>query len=73
MHYMRTPEDSKKINDVKTPAIIISASGMATGGRVHICISISRSARAGPAKRRILLGVPAFRQRGRADVLWKMA
>src|SRR4029077_14880929 len=34
VHYMRTVEDSKKINDVKTPAIIISASGMATGGRV---------------------------------------
>jgi metallo-beta-lactamase family protein len=30
----RTPEDSKAINDVKTPCIIISASGMATGGRV---------------------------------------
>jgi metallo-beta-lactamase family protein len=34
VHYMRTVDDSKKINDVKTPAIIISASGMATGGRV---------------------------------------
>jgi metallo-beta-lactamase family protein len=34
VHYMRAVEDSKKINDVKTPAIIISASGMATGGRV---------------------------------------
>ena len=34
VHYMRTVEDSKKINEVRTPAIIISASGMATGGRV---------------------------------------
>jgi metallo-beta-lactamase family protein len=34
VHYMRAVEDSKKINDVKTPAIIVSASGMATGGRV---------------------------------------
>src|SRR5437879_12631361 len=34
VHYMRTVEDSKKINNVKTPAIIISASNMATGGRV---------------------------------------
>jgi len=34
LHIMRSVEDSKKINDVKTPAIIISASGMATGGRV---------------------------------------
>ncbi|HEY2646388.1 MAG TPA: MBL fold metallo-hydrolase, partial [Candidatus Acidoferrales bacterium] len=34
LHYMRSVDDSKKINDVKTSAIIISASGMATGGRV---------------------------------------
>jgi len=30
----KTPEQSKAINDVKGPLIIISASGMATGGRV---------------------------------------
>jgi metallo-beta-lactamase family protein len=30
----RTPEESKSINDMKGPMIIISASGMATGGRV---------------------------------------
>jgi metallo-beta-lactamase family protein len=34
MHVMRSPDESKQINDVHTPAIIISASGMATGGRV---------------------------------------
>src|ERR1700694_4369980 len=34
VHYMRSVDESKKINNVKTPAIIISASGMATGGRV---------------------------------------
>ena len=34
VRYTRTVDDSKKINDVRTPAIIISASGMATGGRV---------------------------------------
>lgn len=34
LHIMRSVEDSKRINDVHTPAIIISASGMATGGRV---------------------------------------
>ena len=34
VHVMRSPEQSKQINDVNTPAIIISASGMATGGRV---------------------------------------
>src|SRR5215475_5912645 len=33
-HLTRTVDDSKKINDVKTPCIIISASGMETGGRV---------------------------------------
>ena len=33
-HLARSVEDSKKINDVKTPCIIVSASGMATGGRV---------------------------------------
>jgi metallo-beta-lactamase family protein len=30
----RTVEDSKRLNDLDPPAIIISASGMATGGRV---------------------------------------
>jgi metallo-beta-lactamase family protein len=29
-----TPDDSKKINESKYPAIIVSSSGMATGGRV---------------------------------------
>lgn len=31
---MQTVNDSKKLNDVKYPAVIISASGMATGGRI---------------------------------------
>ena len=34
VRYTRTVDDSKKINDLRTPAVIISASGMATGGRV---------------------------------------
>jgi metallo-beta-lactamase family protein len=34
VHMTRTVEDSKKINDVASRCIIISASGMATGGRV---------------------------------------
>ncbi len=34
VHMTRSVEDSKKINDVVAPCIIISASGMATGGRV---------------------------------------
>jgi metallo-beta-lactamase family protein len=33
-HMTRSVEDSKKINDVVSPCVIISASGMATGGRV---------------------------------------
>lgn len=32
--YLQTQEDSKKLNSSKVPAIIISASGMAEGGRV---------------------------------------
>jgi metallo-beta-lactamase family protein len=34
VHMTRSVEDSKKINEVVAPCIIISASGMATGGRV---------------------------------------
>jgi metallo-beta-lactamase family protein len=34
VHLARTVEDSKKINDVVSPCIIISASGMITGGRI---------------------------------------
>ncbi|HUJ30189.1 MAG TPA: MBL fold metallo-hydrolase [Candidatus Acidoferrum sp.] len=34
VHMTQSVEDSKKINDVVAPCIIISASGMATGGRI---------------------------------------
>jgi metallo-beta-lactamase family protein len=34
VHLTRSVEDSKKINDVVSPCIIVSASGMITGGRV---------------------------------------
>jgi metallo-beta-lactamase family protein len=34
LHFDRTVDDSKKLNDAHYPTIIISASGMATGGRV---------------------------------------
>jgi metallo-beta-lactamase family protein len=34
LKYTRSTEDSKKLNDVRRPAIIISASGMCEGGRV---------------------------------------
>jgi metallo-beta-lactamase family protein len=32
--FASTPEESKKINEVGTPAVIVSSSGMVTGGRV---------------------------------------
>lgn len=34
LEFIRTPEESQKINSMKYPGIIISASGMATGGRI---------------------------------------
>lgn len=34
LHFVRTPDESKALNKLSGPAIIISASGMATGGRV---------------------------------------
>lgn len=34
VHMTRTAEESKAINNIKTPCIIISASGMCTGGRI---------------------------------------
>jgi metallo-beta-lactamase family protein len=33
-HFASTPEESKRINDNQFPSIIISSSGMATGGRI---------------------------------------
>jgi metallo-beta-lactamase family protein len=33
--FASTPEESKKINDAKYPCIIVSASGMVTGGRIQ--------------------------------------
>ena len=34
VHMTRSVDDSKKINNVNSPCIIVSASGMATGGRI---------------------------------------
>lgn len=34
LQFVHTKEESQKINDMRFPAIIVSASGMATGGRV---------------------------------------
>lgn len=62
-HLTRTAEESKAINSVKTPCIIISASGMASGGRVvhHL------AQRLGDARNAVLLaGFQAEGTRGRA-------
>ncbi len=42
-HFDQTMQDSKKINDVKGPTIIVSSSGMVTGGRVlhHLMLRLS--------------------------------
>jgi metallo-beta-lactamase family protein len=63
VHYMRTADDSKKISDIKTPAIIISSSGMATGGRV-----LHHIARLAPDGRNAILlaGFQAQGTRGRS-------
>lgn len=63
VNYMRTVDDSKKINNVKTPAIIVSASGMATGGRV-----LHHIARLAPDRKNAILlaGFQAEGTRGRA-------
>jgi len=34
-NFAQTPEESKKINDSKIPLIIVSSSGMVTGGRIQ--------------------------------------
>jgi metallo-beta-lactamase family protein len=62
-HLTRSVEESKAINNVKTPCIIISASGMVTGGRVlhHL------AQRLGDARNCVILGgFQAEGTRGRA-------
>lgn len=62
-HLARSVEESKQINDVKTSCIIISASGMVTGGRVlhHL------AHRLGDARNCVILGgFQAQGTRGRA-------
>jgi metallo-beta-lactamase family protein len=62
-HLTRSVAESKAINDVKTPCIIISASGMVTGGRVlhHL------AQRLGDARNAVILGgFQAEGTRGRA-------
>jgi metallo-beta-lactamase family protein len=62
-HLTRSAEESKGINNIKTPCIIISASGMVTGGRVlhHLALRLPDSRNAV-----ILAGFQAEGTRGRA-------
>jgi len=62
-HLTRTAEESKQINNVKTPCIIVSASGMASGGRVlhHLAQRLPDARNAV-----ILAGFQAQGTRGRA-------
>ena len=63
VHMTRSVEESKQINNVSTPCIILSASGMATGGRV-----LHHLARRLPDARNavLLAGFQAEGTRGRA-------
>ncbi|HUY23393.1 MAG TPA: MBL fold metallo-hydrolase [Acidimicrobiales bacterium] len=58
LHELRTPEQSRQLNDVDFPSIIISASGMATGGRV-----LHHLARCLP-DRRCAVVLPGFQAEG---------
>jgi len=62
LHEMKTVEDSKTLNDLHTPSIIISASGMATGGRVvhHLAAALPHA-----ENTVILVGYQAVGTRGR--------
>jgi metallo-beta-lactamase family protein len=63
VHMTRTVEESKQINSVNTPCIIISASGMITGGRIlhHLVRRLSDSRNSV-----LLAGYQAEGTRGRA-------
>jgi metallo-beta-lactamase family protein len=65
LHELRTVEDSKSINNPKSPCIIISASGMATGGRVvhHLEMMLPN-----PKHTVLMVGYQAVGTRGRALV-----
>jgi metallo-beta-lactamase family protein len=62
-HFARTPEESKAINRLRGPLIIISASGMATGGRVlhHLKLRLPD-----PRTTVLLVGYQAAGTRGRS-------
>jgi metallo-beta-lactamase family protein len=72
VHFCNSRESSKALNDLKKPSIIISASGMATGGRVlhHLYHRIQREndtvlfagfQAEGSRGRRLLEGEPTIR------------
>lgn len=63
VHFVQSVEESKSINDIQSPIIIVSASGMATGGRV-----VHHLANRLPDKRNTILlaGYQAEGTRGRA-------
>ena len=63
VHLTRTVDDSKRINNVTTPCIIVSASGMATGGRVlhHLAKRLPD-----PRNTVLLVGYQADGTKGRA-------
>ncbi len=63
VYYIRSVEESKELNEKKGPMIIISASGMATGGRIihHLKQFVSD-----PTTTVILAGFQAVGTRGRA-------
>jgi len=60
---IQTPEESKGLNRLTGPAIIVSASGMATGGRIlhHLSLRLSD-----PRTTVLLVGFQATGTRGRA-------
>jgi metallo-beta-lactamase family protein len=62
LHEWRTPAESKALNDVRYPSIIISSSGMASGGRVlhHLAHRLPE-----PRNAVVLVGFQAAGTRGR--------
>lgn len=62
-HFVTTVEESKRLNDLRGPAIIISASGMATGGRIlhHLAHRLPD-----PQTTVLLVGFQALGTRGRS-------
>jgi metallo-beta-lactamase family protein len=61
-HLARAPEESKAINMIRGPVLIVSASGMATGGRVlhHLRVRLPD-----PRTTVLLVGYQAVGTRGR--------